>query len=126
MGYLIILGSIWVCNTEAVENYQLLLVLHSVNSFSHAILQLRNAADKKNPYCLHSSWFVPYPNFANTMGSLGEAKKQGKNVNMLGEVFQSDLFIKTPVLLGAEGLQSSFLFFLSFRSFLFVWVFFNF
>lgn len=49
----------------------------------------------------------------------GKQKKKGKNINMLGEVFRSDLFLKTPVLLGAEGLQSSFLFFLSFRSFLF-------
>lgn len=69
VGYLIIPGSMWFGNTEAVENYQLLFVLDSCNSFCHAILQLHNAADKKNAYCLHSNWFVSYPNFANIMYS---------------------------------------------------------
>lgn len=60
--YLIILGSIWFCNAQAVENYQLLLVLDSLNSSCRTILQLHNAADKKS-YCLHSSCLVSYPDF---------------------------------------------------------------
>lgn len=51
VGYLV-LGRVWFCNTKAVENYQLLLVLDSFNSFCHTILQLHNVAGKKNPAVL--------------------------------------------------------------------------
>lgn len=47
-GYLIILGSTWFCKIEAVGNYQFLLV-DSLNSFCHAVLQLHNAANKNIP-----------------------------------------------------------------------------
>lgn len=72
MDYLIILGSIWFCNTQAVENYQPLLVLDSLNSSCCTILQLHNAADKKS-HCLHSSCFVSYPDFTD-MYSWGETR----------------------------------------------------
>lgn len=49
----------------------------------------------KHPPCLHRSCCVSNPGCADMLYSWGGAKK-GKNGNILGEVLQSDLFLKTP------------------------------
>lgn len=99
-GYLIILGSTWFCKTEAVGNYQFLLV-DSLNSSCHAVLQLHNAASKNIP-TVFTGAAVCLTLAVLTCCTLGGSKKGEKMVISLEKFYKVVYFSK---LLGAESLE---------------------
>lgn len=98
-GYLIIVASTWFCKTAAVGNYQLLV--ESLNSFCHAILQLHNAANQNMPTAFTGAG-VCLTLAVLTCCTLGGSKKRGKMVISLEKFYKVTYFSK---LLGAESLE---------------------
>lgn len=98
-GYLIIIDSTWFYKTAAVGNYQLLV--ESLNSFCHAILQLHNAANQNIPTAFTGAG-VCLTLAVLTCCTLGGSKKRGKMVISLEKFYKVIYFSK---LLGAESLE---------------------
>lgn len=99
-GYLINLGSTWFCNTEAAGNYQLLLV-ESLNSFCHAVLQLHKAANQNIPTVFTGAG-VCVTLVVLACCALGGKQKREKMVISLEKFYKVTYFSKLP---GAESLE---------------------